>query len=166
MSRTKKEENRAVRNRLYTSILLVLLALAAITAATVAWFSIADKTKVKSMSLDIESDVDLRMDLDAHDYFDQYVKKLSFESIAQRMQSEKGFDMQTTPLEPVTTADQNIFTYENGTEVPDTKGAYLTFTLHFMADKDMIVHLNSATAVMAQGMGRISVQVMQNFRKR
>lgn len=47
MSRTKKEENRAVRNRLYTSILLVLLALAAITAATVAWFSIADKTKVK-----------------------------------------------------------------------------------------------------------------------
>ena len=79
MSRTKKEENRAVRNRLYTSILLVLLALAAITAATVAWFSIADKTKVKSMSLDIESDVDLRMDLDAHDYFEQYVKKLSFE---------------------------------------------------------------------------------------
>ena len=113
MSRTKKEENRAVRNRLYTSILLVLLALAAITAATVAWFSIADKTKVKSMSLDIESDVDLRMDLDAHNYFEQYVKKLSFESIAQRMQSEKGFDMQTTPLEPVTTADQNIFTYEN-----------------------------------------------------
>ena len=75
MSRTKKEENRAVRNRLYTSILLVLLAFAAITAATVAWFSIADKTKVKSMSLDIESDVDLRMDLDAHDYFEQYVKE-------------------------------------------------------------------------------------------
>lgn len=153
MSRTKKEENRAVRNRLYTSILLVLLALAAITAATVAWFSIADKTKVKSMSLDIESDVELRMDLDAHDYFEQYVKKLSFESIAQRMQSEKGFDMQTTPLEPVTTADQNIFTYENGTEVPDTKGAYLTFTLHFMAEKDMIVHLNSADSSDGAGDG-------------
>ena len=153
MSRTKKEENRAVRNRLYTSILLVLLALAAITAATVAWFSIADKTKVKSMSLDIESDVDLRMDLDAHDYFEQYVKKLSFESIAQRMQSEKGFDMQTTPLEPVTTADQNIFTYENGTEVPDTKGAYLTFTLHFMAEKDMMVHLTSADSESGAGDG-------------
>ena len=105
------------------------------------------------MSLDIESDVDLRMDLDAHDYFEQYVKKLSFESIAQRMQSEKGFDMQTTPLEPVTTADQNIFTYENGTEVPDTKGAYLTFTLHFMAEKDMIVHLNSADSSDGAGDG-------------
>ncbi len=140
----KTEEKRMVRNRFYTSVLLVLLALAAITAATVAWFSIADKTKVKTMSLDIAADVDMRMDLDAHEKFKDYVKKLSFESIAARMQSEKGFSMQTTPLEPVTTTDYNTFTYENGTAVPDTKGAYLTFTLHFMAEKDMIVHLNSA----------------------
>ena len=42
----------SARSRLYTSVLLVLLALVAVTAATVAWFSIADNTKVKSMSLD------------------------------------------------------------------------------------------------------------------
>lgn len=137
------QEKRTIRSRFYTSVLLVLLALAAITAATVAWFSIADKTKVKTMSLDIASDVDLRMDLDAHEKFKDYIKKLSFESISARMQSEKGFSMQTTPLEPVTTTDYSTFTYENGTAVPDTKGAYLTFTLHFMAEKDMIVHLNS-----------------------
>ena len=153
MSRRKREKNRVARNRLYTSVLLVLLALAAITAATVAWFSIADKTKVKSMSLDIESDVDLRMDLDAHNSFEDYVRKLSFESIAERMQSEKGFDMKSTPLEPVTTTDQSTFTYENGTTVPDTKGAYLTFTLHFMAEKDMTVHLNSADTTDGAGDG-------------
>ena len=153
MSRRKREKNRVARNRLYTSVLLVLLALAAITAATVAWFSIADKTKVKSMSLDIESDVDLRMDLDAHNSFEDYVRKLSFESIAERMQSEKGFDMKSTPLEPVTTTDQSTFTYENGTTVPDTKGAYLTFTLHFMAEKDMTVHLNSADTTNGAGDG-------------
>ena len=45
------------------------------------------------------------------------------------------------------------FTYENGTEVPDTKGAYLTFTLHFMAEKDMIVHLNSADSSDGAGDG-------------
>ena len=44
---------RAARNRVYTSILLVLLALVAITAATVAWFSIADNTRVRTMSLDL-----------------------------------------------------------------------------------------------------------------
>lgn len=153
MGKVTKEENHLIRSRLYTSLLLVLLALAAITAATVAWFSIADKTKVNTMSLDIVSDVELRMDLDAHESFEEYVKKLSFESIAARMRSEKGFDMQTTPLEPVTTSDQNTFTYENGAVVPDTKGAYLTFTLHFMAEKDMIVHLNSAESSDGAGDG-------------
>lgn len=144
MSKGRKEENRVIRSRLLTSVLLVLLALVAITAATVAWFSIADKTRVKSMSLDIETAADLRMDLDAHANFEDYVKKLSFEQIAERIRSELGFDMSATPLEPVTPSDQNTFTYENGTAVPDTKGAYLTFTLHFMSEKDMIVHLNSA----------------------
>ena len=52
--------------------------------------------------------------------------------------------MKDTLLEPVTTADEEVFTYENGAVVSDTSGAYLTFTLHFMAEKDMLVHLTSA----------------------
>ena len=148
-----EDKNKVIRKRLYTSVLLVLMAFVAITAATVAWFSIADKTKVKTMSLDIAADTDLRMDLDAHAKISQYVKTLSFQDIAKRMQSEKGFSMENTPLEPVTTADQNTFTYEDGTVVPDTKGAYLTFTLHFMAEKDMIVHLNSADSSDGAGDG-------------
>lgn len=142
MKSGSNKENRMIRKRFLTSVLLVLLAFVAITVATVAWFSIADKTRVKSMSLDIKLDSDLRMDLNAHTQFEDYVKKISFEQIAERMRSELGFDMTTTPLEPVTTSDQNIFTYENGTVVPESKGAYLTFTLHFMAETDMLVHLN------------------------
>ena len=60
------KKKKKLRNQLYTSVLLVLMALVAVTAATVAWFSIADNTKVRSMSLDIMTDVDLRMNLDAH----------------------------------------------------------------------------------------------------
>ena len=146
MSMNKKENNKTVRSRLYTSVLLVLLALVAVTAATVAWFSIADRAKVKTMSLDIVTDADLRMDLDPHSTIDQYVKTLSFEQIAARIQQEKGFSMETTPLEPVTTTDYETFTYENGTTVENTSGAYLEFTLHFMAEKDMVVHLTSANS--------------------
>lgn len=55
--------------------------------------------------------------------------------------------METTPLEPVTTSDRQNFTYEDGKNStgyqPD---AYLEFTLHFMAAKDMIVHLTSANS--------------------
>ena len=144
--RKQTEEERIVRSRLLTSMLLVLLALVAVTAATVAWFSIADKAKVKTMSLDIISDLDMRMDLDAHKTIDQYKKTLSFAEIAKRIQKEKGFSMEETPLEPVTTSDQKVFTFENGSQVSDSSGAYLEFTLHFMAEKDLVVHLTSANS--------------------
>ena len=73
----------------HTSILLVLLALVSITAATVAWFSIADRTKVRSMSMEITTGVNLRFDLDAHDTFDEYVKTLEFEQSGERIEQEK-----------------------------------------------------------------------------
>ena len=141
-----KSLDRSLRSRVYTSLLLALLALVAVTAATVAWFSIADRARVRTMSLEIVADVDLRMDLDPHQTIDQYVKTLSFESIAKRIQSEKGFSMEETPLQPVTTDDAVTFTYENGSVVDGKSGAYLEVTLHFMAEKDMVVHLTSANS--------------------
>lgn len=129
-----------------TSLLLMLLALVAVTATTVAWFSIADRAKVRTMGLDIIAGVDLRMDLDSHSTFEEYRKTLSFEDIAARIQKEKGFSMKTTPLEPVTTTNQRQFTFENGTVVSADSGAYLEFTLHFIAGKDMVVHLTSANS--------------------
>ena len=61
-----KSLDRSLRSRVYTPLLLALLALVAVTAATVAWFSIADRARVRTMSLEIVADVDLRMDLDPH----------------------------------------------------------------------------------------------------
>lgn len=127
----------------HTSILLVLLALVSITAATVAWFSIADRTKVRSMSMEITTGVNLRFDLDAHDTFDEYVKTLGFEQIAERIDQEKGFKMSEVPLEPVTTTDYVEFTFEKGTVVSPEKGAYLEFTLNFMSTQDMDVYLTT-----------------------
>ena len=150
----KKDQNKKnVRQRVYISLMLTLIALVAVTAATVAWFSIADRTKVNTMGLDIVADVEMRMDLDAHDTIDQYVRTLSFESIQNRIQREKGFSMSATPLSPVTTSDYSTFTYENGKVAEATEGSYLEFTLHFMAAKDMIVHLTSADSDTGKGDG-------------
>ena len=112
--RNSQKQSDSMRSRVRTSILLLLLALVAVTATTVAWFSIADRARVRTMSLDIISGVDLRMDLDAHDTIEAYKKTLSFEEIASRIQKEKGFSMKEVPLEPVTTIDQRSFTFENG----------------------------------------------------
>ena len=131
------------KQMVHTSILLVLLALVSITAATVAWFSIADRTKVRSMSMEITTGVNLRFDLDAHDTFDEYVKTLGFEQIGERIEQEKGFKMSEVPLEPVTTTDYAEFTFENGTVVSPEKGAYLEFTLNFMSTQDMDVYLTT-----------------------
>lgn len=149
----KIQNKKTVRQRVYISLMLTLIALVAITSATVAWFSIADRTKVNTMGLDIVADVEMRMDLDAHDTIDQYVRTLSFESIQNRIQREKGFSMSATPLSPVTTSDYSTFTYENGKVAEATEGSYLEFTLHFMAAKDMIVHLTSAESDTGKGDG-------------
>lgn len=149
----KIQNKKTVRQRVYISLMLTLIALVAVTAATVAWFSIADRTKVNTMGLDIVADVEMRMDLDAHDTIDQYVRTLSFESIQNRIQREKGFSMSATPLSPVTTSDYSTFTYENGKVAEATEGSYLEFTLHFMAAKDMIVHLTSAESDTGKGDG-------------
>lgn len=132
------------KNRLYISILLFLVALVSVSAASVAWFTIADFTKVHSMSMEITSGINLRFDLDAHDTFDEYVKTLKFTEIAERVRQEQGYDMRTVPLEPVTTEDFVHFTFEHGDEAERGSGAYQEFVLHFMATEDMLVHLTSA----------------------
>ena len=137
----EEDKRKTQKNLVKTSILLSLLALVALTAVTVAWFSIADNARVRTMSLELITGVDLRMDLDPHETIGEYVKTLIFEDISQRILEEKGFSMEEVPLEPVTTSDYKRFTYENGAVVEPASGAYLEFTLHFMGEKDMLVHL-------------------------
>lgn len=138
MNRQKSEKQNIV-----TALLLVLLALVATTAATAAWFSIADTARVRSMGMEINAGPSVRFDLDPHPTFEQYVKSLRFEEIAARIRQEKGFDMTETPLDPVTTTDAQRFELKNGTVVESTEGKYLEFTLHFMATKDVLLHLTA-----------------------
>ena len=142
----KKKEKSPEAKRLQISILLALIALVSFVAASVAWFTIANFTKVYSMGLDVTSGTNLRFDLDPHEKYEDYVRTLNFAQIADRMKRDKGFDMRTVPLEPVTTSDYVTFTLEDGTVVSNTSGSYLEFTLHFMATQRMLVHLTSANS--------------------
>lgn len=139
-----KEISKKTSNRFLLSILLALFALISLVAATVAWFTIADFTKIYSMSMEITSGTNLRFDLDPHDTFEEYVKTLSFKQIAERILKEKKVDMCATPLEPVTTRDYETYFYEDGSVVSAQSGAYMEFTLHFMATETMLLHLTSA----------------------
>lgn len=135
-------EKNTSRKLFTTSVLLALLALVSVTAATAAWMTIADRTRVRSMRMEITTGASLRFDLDPHETFEEYIKTLTFDQIADRIQAEKQFDPRNVPLTPVTTTDCVLFTVEDGTEAKPEY--YLEFTLHFMATQDMIVHLTTA----------------------
>lgn len=144
--RKEKKESHGTGRKMYTTILLALVALVGMTALTVAWFSIADRTNLYSLELSIVSGPSLRIDLDAHETFDNYVQTLSFEQIAERVRTTRGYDMKTSLLKPVTTTDSKNFTFRSGTSAKSDDGTYWEFPLHFMATEDCIVHLSGVNS--------------------
>lgn len=141
-----KEQTTNTRRMATVSLLLFLIALVSVTAATLAWFSITDNTRVYSMDMEVTTGASLRFDLDPHGEFTEYRETLTCDEIFERIRQEYGYDPWTTAMRPVTTSDGRRFTLRSGAEqAPDT-GAFLKFTLHFMATEDMVVHLSSANS--------------------
>ena len=152
------QKSPASRRLIMTSVLIALLALVSVTAATVAWMTIADRTRVRSMRMDITTGSNLRFDLDPHDTIDEYIKTLSFDEIAKRILEEKEFDPMEAPLTRVTTKDCVKFVLEDGSDAKTEY--YLEFTLHFMASRDMVVHLTSSDSESGGDGTRVSSETL------
>ncbi|MDD6188792.1 MAG: hypothetical protein PUB32_04335 [Clostridiales bacterium] len=142
MDQKEKKQNHGGQ-KLYLSLLLALIAFVSVVAASVAWFTIADHTRLHSIGMNVTSGPAIRFELDAHNDISEYKRTLTFQEIADRILEERGYDMRTQPLEPVTTRDCVEFTLRNGAVVSADSGSYLEFTLHFIATQDVVVHLTS-----------------------
>ncbi|MBQ7566516.1 MAG: hypothetical protein IJT18_05290 [Oscillospiraceae bacterium] len=140
----------------YLTLILALLALIGIAGATAAWFSLGDHGRVYSMQLDITTGAALRFDTVQHAEFTDYQKTLSFTDIAAAVRQQYGYDMRTTPLRPVTTANGTTFTLRDGTVVQSNSGSYWEIPLHFIANEDLIVHLTADNSLNADDGTRIS----------
>ena len=134
------------KNTIRRTILLILLAVVGISGISFAWFTLADFTRVSTMKLDITNGSNLRFDVVAHEDIEDYYKTLSVERIRDYVLSDLGYDLTVTPLEPVTTVNYTDFTFEKGDPADVRSGVYVQFPLHFMAAKDMYVHLTSANS--------------------
>lgn len=150
----QNSEQKEKKQLWYTSLLLLLVALVCLTAATTAWFTLADRTRVMNFGVDVTAGPALRFDLDPHETIEEYVQTLNFEAISERILSETGIDPRQTPLQPVTTEDYIHFILEN--RDPAEAGNYLEFTLNFMSNQDVIVHLSAACSPNAQDGTRIT----------
>lgn len=131
------------RKTIRKTVLLLLLAVVGISGISFAWFTLADFTRVSTMRLDITNGSNLRFDVVGHEDIEEYYKTLSVERIRDYVLGNHGYDLTTTPLEPVTTVDYSVFTFEKGDPADINSGVYVEFPLHFMAAKDMYVHLTS-----------------------
>lgn len=145
MEQHEKKQNGSAQT-FYISLLLALLALASVAAASVAWFTIADHTKLHSIGMNVTAGPAIRFDLDKHGVITDYKRTLTFEEIADRILADRGFDLRERPMDPVTTQNGMEFTLRNGAVVSADSGSYLEFTLHFIATKDVLVHLTSANS--------------------
>jgi len=135
-------KNKKSKSMLSTTVLLALVAIIAATAASLAWFTISDTTRIQSLSMDVTAGLALRIDTEAHKNFEDYTQHLTL-------------DFGEKSLLPVTSEDGRIFRLENGTVVETAEGYYAEFELHFMGTMDMYVHLTSTDASDAEDGTRI-----------
>ena len=143
------------------TLLLVLIALVGVTAATAAWFMISDRTRVYSLSMNITAGPSLRFDTVAHEKYEDYPQTITFDQIADAVLRQQNYDMRKTVIRPVTTSDVQTFTYRDGSPVRANTGAYWEFPIHFIASEDMIVHLTAQNSTGKQDGTLISSSIPQ-----
>ena len=149
---TKKTSRKSL---LGNTLLVLLIALVAMTAVTYAWFSINDNARLSMMRMNVTTGPSLRMDVVPHATFEEYKRTLTFREIADKIKADTGVDIAAVPIEPVTTRDGTTFVFEDGSAASYRNGTYVEFTLHFMSHGDMYVHLTSTPSKNADDGTRI-----------
>lgn len=126
-----------------TTILFLVVGLLSLIGTSFAWFTIADRGRVSSMSIEITNGTNLYFDTEPHESIDDYLKIISLERLSSKTKQLYGYELFQNVLQPTTTKDGKIFTIENGDIVDAKSGYYIEIPLNFISSKDMYVHLTT-----------------------
>ena len=138
----QEEKKVSTKQLVPTSILLLLVALVALAAVTYAWFTIADNTRV-NLRMDITTGKFVRIEVQAHDSYEDYKPFLYFDEIRDYVIKHGGPDYNEIIMEPVTTTNGRTFTYEHGEPVTADDFVYVEYTLHFRSLDHVLLHLTT-----------------------
>ena len=138
----QEEKKNSTKQLVPTSILLLLAALVALAAVTYAWFTIADNTRV-NLRMDITTGKFVRIEVEAHDSYEEYKPFLYFDEVRQYVMSQGGPDYDKIIMEPVTTTNGRNFTYEHGEPALLGDFVYVEYTLHFRSLDHVLLHLTT-----------------------
>lgn len=126
-----------------TTVFFLIVGLLSLIGTTFAWFTIADRGRVSSMSIEITNGANLYFDVEPHEDIDDYFKVISLERLSSKTKQLYGYELSKNVLHPVTTKNGKIFTNENGEKVEANSGYYIEIPLNFISTNDMYVHLTT-----------------------
>ena len=137
-----------LRKRKRLIAFLSILAVLGLTTATFAWFTVNTFAGVQLFELQISTGDDLRVSMENHGSdIEQYTHVITNDMLNSYLRSRYNKTLEDIILDPVTTTDGRVFTYQNGTQVePNADESYFEFECYFIATRNMHVHLTTEDA--------------------
>ncbi len=129
-----------------SAVRLLLIALVAVSAVSYAWFTISDNTRVNMLRMDVTTGKSIRIDVRAHESFEDYKPSLDFSEIRDHVLASGGPDYNSILLEPVTSSDGVSFAFEKGERVTAGDFVFIEYVLHFMAQDDVLLHITERSS--------------------
>lgn len=131
------------RMRLKTAVLLFIIALLAITTATLAWFTLNSFSSVNNMEMTIGTGAELLVStVNNGTDLTKYGKEITNEMINSHLR-EYNTNLNSMRLDPVTSSNGTAFYSQFNEKRTENVGGFLEFDIYFIATKDIWVHLSS-----------------------
>lgn len=143
-----------MRTKYKFNIMLSIIAMLVLIAATLAWFTLSNFASVNQMDLHISTAPGLYLDIENRGTdVTAWQKTLTNEMINQYLTGVNAPVIADQLLDPVTSSDGISFQNQRGNTREANSSSYLEFKVWFIATTDMWVHLSGESVEVVQGQG-------------
>jgi len=143
-----------IRTKYKFNIMLSVIAMLVLIAATLAWFTLSNFAAVDDINLHISTAPGLYLDIENKGTdVANWQKVLTNDMINQYLTSQNAPVIADQLLDPVTTSDGMAFTNRTGAARSANDTSFLEFKVWFIATTDMWVHLSGDTVEVVPNTG-------------
>jgi len=152
-SELTKLKKTQVRTKYKFNIMLSVIAMLVLIAATLAWFTLSNFASVNQIDLHISTAPGLYLDIENRGTSDlsAWKKTLTNDMINEYLTSVSAPAIADQLLDPVTSSDGIAFTNRTGVTRTANNDSFMEFKVWFIATTDMWVHLSGETVEVVSG---------------
>ena len=144
-----------MRTKYKFNIMLSIIAMLVLIAATLAWFTLSNFASVNQIDLHISTAPGLYLDIENRGTSDlsAWKKTLTNDMINEYLTSVSAPQINEQLLDPVTSSDGIAFTNRTGVTRTANNNSYMEFKVWFIATTEMYVHLSGESLEVVSGQG-------------